>query len=591
MNPALTHRLMAVAAEAEAAGHGRKSAVYAAAAEEMGVSIGTLQRQLQTVRNTSPRKRRKDAGNSSLVKDEARLISAYLMESRRQNGKQLASLEEAVEVLRSNDRIMAGRIDEETGEFRPLSMAAIGRALRSYGLHPEQLSRFTPKVHLASEHPNHVWQIDPSLCVLYYLPTRAGDCLQVMDEKKFYKNKPANIRKIEKERVWRYVITDHTSGVIYVHYVLGAESGKNLVEAFIGASQKRHISDPFCGIPRMVMVDPGSANTGAVFQNLCRALNIHVQVNLPGQPWAKGQVEKANDQVERSFEHRLKTLKHPPTSVEEINQQGWAWMRWFNSHKVHTRTGKSRYAAWLTITPEQLLLAPDPQVMRELAVSAPVERKVSRFLTVSFKGQEFPVGDIPGVAVGEKLRITRNPWRDDAAQVLFLNEEGREVMQVVEALQQNEYGFSHDAPVIGQEYRAQADSHIDTERKALERLAMEAGTDQEADLKRKAKTVPFGGSINPMKPIEETPVPDYLPRRGTEMELNAPEVHSLTLTHVQAAKRLASRMGDTWQPEHFQWLQQRYPEGVQEDELATIENALARPVTQPLRVVNGGDQG
>lgn len=591
MNPALTHRLMAVAAEADAAGHGQKSAIYAAAAEEMGVSVATLHRQLKAVRTTGQRKRRKDAGSSSLSLEEARMISAYLMESRRQNGKQLASLEETVEVLRSNGRILAGRVDEDTGEFRALSMAAIGRALRNYGLHPEQLSRSAPRVHLASEHPNHVWQIDPSLCVLYYLPTRAGDCLQVMDEAKFYKNKPGNIRRIEKERVWRYVITDHTSGVIYVHYVLGAESGKNLVEAFIGASQKRHSSDPFQGIPRMVMVDPGSANTGAVFQNLCRALGVQVQVNKPGQPWAKGQVEKANDQVERSFEHRLKTLKNPPTTVEEINQQAWAWMRWFNSHKVHSRTGKSRYAVWLTITPEQLLLAPDAKVMRELAVSAPVERKVSRFLTVSFKGQEFPVGDIPGVAIGEKLRITRNPWRDDAAQVLYLNDQGREVMQVVEALQQNEYGFSADAPVIGQEYRAQPDSHIDRERKGLERLAMQASTDQEAEQNRKAKTVPFGGDIDPMKPIKETPVPDYLPKRGTEMELNAPEVQSLTLTHVQAAKRLSGRMGNAWKPEHFQWLQQRYPEGVQEDDLPAIENALARPVSQPLRVVNGGDQG
>src|SRR5690606_12990826 len=152
-------------------------------------------------------------------------------------------------------------VDLDTGEFTPLCTESIGRALRRYGVHPDQLSQPTPKSHLRSEHPNHVWQIDPSLCVLYYLPTQAGECLQVMDEAKFYKNKPANFRRIEKERVWRYVITDHTSGVIYVQYVLGAESGRNLVDAFIGAAQKRGPADPFHGIPRAVMVDPGSANT------------------------------------------------------------------------------------------------------------------------------------------------------------------------------------------------------------------------------------------------------------------------------------------------------------------------------------------
>lgn len=221
------------------------------------MSVPTLQRKLKDVSMSKPRKKRRDAGATSVSVDELRMISAYMQESHRNQGKKLAGLEQTLEVLRSNGAVTAARVNEDTGELEPLSVSAISRALMQHGLHPKQLSQPTPKQRLASKHPNHVWQIDPSLCVLYYLPTQKGKCIQVMEEKEFYKNKPANIRKVEKERVWRYVITDHTSGWIYVHYVLGAESGQNLAEAFINAMQKRHPEDPVHGVPLMVMVDPG----------------------------------------------------------------------------------------------------------------------------------------------------------------------------------------------------------------------------------------------------------------------------------------------------------------------------------------------
>src|SRR5690625_4489502 len=255
MNPALIERLHAVARNAEAAGDGRKSAAYEAAAQDLGISVGTVHRRLQEVNMTEPRKRRDDAETTALTVEEARIISGYLMESCRANGKRLASIENALEVLRSNNMVRAERVDISTGEVLPLSVSAVSRGLTRHGLHPDQLNQPSPKVQMSSRHPNHVWQIDPSLCVLYYLPKKQGDGLQVMSEKEIYKNKPANIRKIEKERVWRYVITDHTSGVIYVHYVLRAETGQNLTETFINATQRRHPKDPLNGVPLMGMVE------------------------------------------------------------------------------------------------------------------------------------------------------------------------------------------------------------------------------------------------------------------------------------------------------------------------------------------------
>lgn len=588
MNPALIERLLAVARAAEAAGHGNKIAVYQKAADDMGISLCSLQRKLKEVAMTKQRKKRSDAGTTGIPIEDLRAISGYLTSSSRNNGKKrLASIEEALDVLRRNGEISAARVDTKTGEVIDYSESAVTRALLNNGLHPNQQSRPTPKVKLASKHPNHVWQIDPSLCVLYYLPTAAGEALQVMGEKEFYKNKPANIRRIEKERVWRYVITDHTSGWIYVHYVLGAESGQNLCDAFINAMQKRHPSDPVNGVPLMVMVDPGSANTGAVFKNLCRALNVHVQVNQPGQPWAKGQVENANNLVECHFEHRLKFVSKPPTSLEEINEQAWAWMRWFNSTKVHSRTKDTRYNTWLKITAEQLRFAPSEKILRELAVSAPVARTVTAHVTVLFNNKEYDVSDVPNVMIGEKLLITRNPWReDDSAQVMYVNEEGRDVVMVIEADKKGEFGFTEGSPVIGDEYKAKADTRIDTERKNVERLVMDAATDEEAKQNRKAKKVPFGGRIDPMKPITDTPLPDYITKRGTASDVQSPVVQEKAMTHVAAAKKLATRTGAAWNgAEHFAWLKQRYPAGVMEEEIPAIEEQLKQTTAAPLRVV------
>lgn len=584
MNVALIEALQQVARAAEAAPHGCKKIIYQNAATELGMSLATLHRKLSEV--TIPvkkRKRRSDAGNTSLDFQDAQIISAYLQESQRANGKRLASIDDAIEVLRANGSINATRLDEETGELIPLSVSAISRALITYRLHPDQLALPTPKTQLASLHPNHVWQIDPSLCVLYYLRGKKG--LHIMEAKEFNDNKPKNIEKIKDERIWRYVVTDHTSGWIYVHYVLGAESGKNLVEAFIGATQKRHAEDPVHGIPKMIMVDPGSANTGAVFRNLCNALGITLQVNLPGQPWAKGQVEKANDQVEKSFEHRL-TFMDPPTTIEEINTLAWKWMRWFNSTKIHTRTKETRYAVWARITAEQLVIAPSAQVLRELSYSAAVQRKVTAMLTVPHNGKTYSVNDIPDVEVGEWLSITRNPWRDDNSIQVMREVNGERVIHVIEPQKINGFGFAENAATIGENFKSQPQSAIDKNRKAVEQLAMQVTNADDAAAARKAKKIPFGGSIDPMKNIEQTDLVEYLPKRGTKSEIASPIVELPKLNPVQLAKKIALQIGKEWNgSEHFSWLKQRYPEGATEEEIEAVIKQLRSDFSSPLRIV------
>ena len=345
MSAVLTERLVAIALAARQAGHGGKGAIYDAACKELGMSRATLARKIKEVAVMAPRKRRSDAGQSALTLDEAKLISAALMETTRKNDKRLYSIKDAVTMLRANNAIRAEFLDTETGELRPLSESTIHRALRMYGLHPDQLLAPAPVTELASRHPNHVWQIDASLCTLYYLGNGAKG-LQGMEGQVYYKNKPGNLERVSANRVWRYVVTDHASGWVYVEYVLGAESGENLCSVFINAMQERGGADMMHGCPVMIVTDPGAAMTGALFRNLCRALGISLVINAVGNARAKGQVENANNLVETKFEPGLKL--RPVASLDELNTLAKAWRENFNATEIHRRHGQSRSQVWMS---------------------------------------------------------------------------------------------------------------------------------------------------------------------------------------------------------------------------------------------------
>lgn len=588
MSAALTERLVSVARAARDAGHGKRGAVYDAACAELGLSRATLLRKLKEVSVTDKRKKRVDAGRSALSRDEAAMISATLREATRKNGKRLYSIADAVETLRTNGFISAGRTDEETGEFFPLSEDTISRALRNYGLHPEQLDAPAPSSEMASLHPNHVWEIDASLCTLYYL-SNGHKGLQVMDSAKFYKNKPANIARIASDRVWSYEITDHTSGWIYVEYVMGAESGENLCSVLINAMQERGGADVLHGVPKILYLDPGSANTAGMTKNMCRSLGINLIAHKPHNARATGQVEKARDIIERKLEPGLKF--QPVNSLEELNTLAVKWRSHFNATAVHSRHRKTRTDIWLKITAEQLLKAPSVEVCRELAVAAPESRKVTSKLRVPFRGIEYDVSAVPGVMVGEKLMITRNPWRTDAAQVVLTGEDGHEMFFLVDEVKKNEFGFAEKAAVFGESHKAVADTPAQIAAKEIEQLVTGTENATDAAAARKAKALPFGGRLDPYKHIDDTTLPTYMPRRGQASEVRSPRVEQRPLTHVEAAKVLREKFtasGHKWTPEHYRQLAAQYPDGVPEVALDEVMVTLTTPArSSVISIVNG----
>ena len=573
MSAAITARLCAVAQAAESAGHGERGRIYQQACQELGMSLQTLHRKLKAVAVRGPRKRRADHGAVTLSRDEAQVISGYVLEHIRKNNKKTKSIQQAVEELRNNGEIIAGRVDKETGEIAPLSDGAIHRALRGFGLHPEQLLAVAPVTTMISKHPNHVWQLDASLCVLYKLPDHPGYGITEVDSVDRYKNKLGHFARIEHKLVQRYLITDHTTCCVFIWYAMGGESTDSLCRLLVEAVQQRG-QYPFYGIPQILYVDRGSANRSAIFRNLCQALGIRLEFAQGAR--AKGQVEKMHDVIELGFESGLK-MAADVRDVDALNRVSHQWMHWFNGVKKHSRHGMTRYAAWQLIKPHQLLTTSlNTEQLLLLAKESPVERKVTPGLTVNFGSHEWNVSKVPGVMVGEKLLITRCAFEADAAHAVLHDEHGREVFHQLPKIEIDEiWKWRTDGAVFGEEHKRFADTTAQTDAKALERLAMDAETDTEAEAKRKAKAVPFGGRIDPYKQAKEYQAPAYLPKRGTEAEIATPVRELERLNIVQMLIWLRGHLGAEFNSAIRAELEIRYPDGATEPELEQVLADLA----------------
>lgn len=580
-------RLVDCARELASAGRGEKHTICVRYCQELGYVVDgrpvlrRLYRELARHGLCQRRARRTDAGEHLLDKTEAEEIVRWQRENARANGKNLVSLKDAVDTLRANGHIRAEALDEATGELRPLSYSSIARAIETYGLSAHMLNTPPPATRMRVLHANHVWEIDASLCVLYYLPKDGG--LRIMREEVFNTNKPKNLAKIEQERVWRYVVVEHASGALYVEYVFGGESGANLTGVLINAMQQR--PNEFWGIPKTIYCDAGAANTGAVAKGLCAQLGVDLLWHLPGNARATGSVEKSQDIVERNFEATL--ASRPVTSLEQLNAAAARWRLRFNSLEIHTRHGMPRLSAWVKFVAGHLKAAPALEVCRALAYSKPQDRKVTQYLTVQFDGQDYDASGMPGVYRGMKVSVARNPWSEDSVRIVEQQTDGTLSFVECSLKRRNELGYWEDSPVLGQEYKRHA---MTTPEKTLARLAERSAADQLlVDGTKRAKPMPFGGKIDPYKALNEMPMADMLPRRPDEVHKASAQVRLPVLTHTRAAIELKGLLGRALSATEYDWLSVRFKDGVPSEQIEALAVQLQTPATAP--VLRDGTHG
>lgn len=598
-------RTEAAAQRLLAARHGEKQAIVSALAADLGVSVQTAYKRIKAVmphNPLKPRKRRSDAGTSALTREEALTIGSYLAETLSGAGKGAADVEKALTDLRAAGKVFAGRVDDHTGEFLPLSASQVLRQLRAHHCHPAQLSVDTMSTRLSSPRPNWCWQIDASVSRQFYL---SADGTKIMDRRTYYRGKPKNFAAIESQRIWRYAITDHASGTIEVCYVQGAESASNFLTALIHTMVERS-TGTMHGVPKYLMSDPGSAVTAQATRNLCKALGIELIVNAPGNARAKGQVENAHWIIEREFESGWK-MQRPYTCIADINTDAQLWARDYNATRIHSRHGETRRAAWNRINAEHLLRVSCGVDGLRMLANRNAKPCTVRDGYIKFGGHLYQVIDLPGgVSNGQKLEVTVNGLAEagESVRVLCTDAHGQPAHFIAPRVTHKAFNFVSDAAEIGTEYRGMPDSPVDTARKELDKLAMESATLEEARAKRKAKALPFGGSVDPMKPIREREIPQMLPREGREVQVDVPTIVEATpaipmirpqyvptpLSHAEMARALKRRVeerGGAWSADQYVRMAALWPDGVPEEQLDDCAVALMRG---GLRAVMGGAQ-
>lgn len=558
-----------VAKQLTTAKHGEKGNIIEKACDTLQVSRPQLYRELEKVGFTTERKTRSDKGKTVVPVEVAEQVGAMVHLATRANGKKTLPITTALEILSAD------------GKAPKVSPATISRVMKQNMCHPKQLATPTAHTSQRSLHPNHVWQVDASVCVIFYLP-KGG--MQVMDEKKFYKNKPHNLKKIENERVIRYVITDHFSGSIYVEYVSGSESSENLIQVFLNAIQLRGFQEPMHGVPFILYADKGCANTSGLFKNLMERLDVQFIAHATGNSRAKGQVENAQNIVETQFEGRFKFLNIE--NIEQLNDLAKRWRVDWNEHKIHSRTKQTRNKVWQSIAIHQLRKAPTMELCKELVSTVPVEKTVKGNLTIShsIKGygqHDYDLRHIDGIYPKAKVQVVVNPYRSPCVDVITINTHGEQQVYTVEPMQVDWVGFDVNAPVIGEQIQAMPNSEIDNQRNKVIKQAYGVDTLAQAEQAIEKKQVAYKGKLNVMADIDSHEQTDYMPKGGEKLQTvaieQAPQARKLApLNIVQTAKAIRAEIGELWTAEHYQALQQQYPNGEvpQEDVPMIIQNIL-----------------
>jgi transposase InsO family protein len=558
--------LRSTAARLRSAPHGGQGAIIKEAAVMLGVSAQTLYTKLRGVGWTSGRQRRSDRGDTRVSEAEIRVVAA-LLGHRRANGKRIMVVSDAIEIALAN-----GQLSER------ISPATALRLMQVYHCHPSQLDRASPHTPMRTLYPNQLWQLDPSLCVLYYLPKSSG--LSVMDERTYNARKPEALARTLKERVLRYVITDHYTGAIHLRYVMApGETQQGLLDVLIEAMTQRE-GFVVHGVPEQLVWDCGSANQAHGVQNFLRALGVRQWPHMPGNPRAKGQVECANNIIERRFEARLAFMQ--VHDLEQLNAAADAWSRDFNSTQLHSRHGHSRWGLWSgRIRTEHLRLCPTRETCFSLVTSRPEPRKVTGELTISFKPRgheraDYNVAHVPNVHAGDELQVIVSAYAAPNVFVITHDAEGVERFVECTPSARDDVGFYVGAPVFGERFARQADTVVDDSRKEIAEQLWGSRERDAADQARKAGRVAMNGTLDPMADIKQraADLPHHMQRRGTEIHLaNAAHVELKPLDLVATLQELRARLGRSPLPAEREAVQAWFPDGVPPEE---FDSLLAR---------------
>lgn len=590
--PATCDYIRALARKLETTPHKARGPLIDGGAEFLGMSKQTIYRHLKAVAGwESGRKCRADKGSTSVNSDALLTLATMQRESVRDNGKQTMHTPVARSVLEANGLPVG------------VSNAHLNRLMRDRGLNVETQVAASPAQKLRYPHPNHTHQVDPSLCLVYYLNGRQ----YIMEDREFYKNKLENYAKV-KFKVFRYAMWDGASGSIQPWYTEAAGESQASLFNFLMHAWSKQDGRLFHGVPKVLIWDKGSANQSHAIRNLLKSLEVEAITHEAGNSRAKGGVENANNIIETQFESRLRF--EPVDSIDELNAAALAWSEGYNANLIpgqDTRLRReglampvARYDLWQRIRSEELRLLPDVEVCRALMVGKEEERKVDGHENITFRHpkaertQTYCLKGMDGVNVGDMVSVRPLVYGDDAIQVALARFDGEPLIYRVEPEREYDgYGNPLSAAVPGEGYKSHAQTPAEVAGQAMDELAFPG---QDADQARQKKVVPFGGAIKSHSYLKDVEQPSYLQRPGVEIEASAhaAPVAPRMLDSTVVMLRVRSELGRNLTAEENQFMTARFAAGVPEDQLDALIDQFKNPPQaqdfadmQPLRAAGG----
>ncbi|MDD5028490.1 MAG: transposase [Rhodoferax sp.] len=575
---------------------GVRGALVQTFAASKGCSVQTAYRWLKENVGWAPeRKLRADAGKTRCPDETLHFIASSINASVRNTGVSTKPICVAMNIAAQNGMVVnvtAGRINT---------------LLRAKKLDVKTQANARNHQRQRSLYPNHVHQIDPSLCLIYYM----GGKQYVIREEEFNKNKPVAIERI-KLKVWRYVRYDHASGCIDCRYFEAAGENQQSLFDFLlytwGKSAKR-VSH---GVPKMLLWDKGSANTSAGIRRLLDALGVHHETHATHHAWVKGGVENANWIVERHFESRLRD--EPVSTIEQLNASAENWVRDYNANvllhieaSVQRDDGQRhvRDDLWNLIahTPEALIEMPAPVVCRHFMRGKEDTRQI-RDGHITYVHPQSGKSELYSLqawakdfANGQKVRVSPMLLGDRVLRV-EIDRYGQDPLHVdvTPETEFDGFGRTMTATVLGVERKSAPHTAAMEASKIIAKTAFGADASlADAEAKRAKNARPFahfneGKGIVAHSHLGQTELPPRLlpePQAIKTIDMAAVRAAQAvrTLTQFEAAQALVAR-GMTLNAELVATLKTQYPDGVPEDQLDALHARLT--VRGGLRVVNGG---
>lgn len=588
LSPEACEYVRNLAVRLNAAGHGGVTPLILEAAKFLGVSVQTVYRHLKTAAGwSSGRKPRSDKGSTSVSMDVLVDLGATQRMAVRENSKQTLFTTTARGMLQENGR-----------EFS-VSNGQLNRLLRDRKMNVGAQRVATPVQALRAPHPNHTHQVDPSLCLVYYLKGRQ----YIIRDDEFYKNKLDKIAQV-KFKVYRYVCYDRASATLIPWYTEAAGEDQANLFRFLMFSWGLQEGRPMHGVPRFMLWDKGSANQSAAIKSLLDALGVTHLTHEAGNARAKGGVENANNIVETQFESRLRF--QPVDDVEQLNAAAFAWANAYNANLIPgqdtrlRRTGLvapvARYDLWQLITVEQLRVLPSVEVCQAFMRSKEEERQVRPDLSISFRhpvagrSMQYSLRGLDGINVGDKVVVRALVYGDNAVQLQVPRYDGEALLYRVEpTMDFDQFGQQADAAEIGAEFKSAAATEAERAALSMDSAAYPGMSADAVKAARSKRVTPFEGKLNAHSYLQEVRMPAYLPRSGSEIETpahtasNGPEL----LDAVSAMLRIVNAIDRHLTPEENAFFMRRYADGVQEDQINVLIDQYRAPAAEPMRAAGG----